>query len=438
MIEARALFDGPEHPVHVRVAGDDQRIYFDLADNDWGVVEITAHGWRIVTDTTVRFRRPKGMMALSMPERGGSIDELNEFLNIDPGSDGFVLLCMWMVAALRPIGPFPVLCLGGSHGAGKSYACRIIRSLIDPNESSLRAPPRGPHDLAISANNSLVYGLDNISEIRPWLSDCLSRLATGSGFSTRELYSDNEETLFSASRPVLLNGIGEVIVAPDLLDRTLRIDLDEIPKARRRTEKELMAAFQVAVPRIVGALLDGVVMGMRNIASTTLLELPRMADFACWSCACEPAMPWEPGTFIKAHGGSQRDADLVAIEANPVGTAIADLMSEQPGWAGTASELLDDLRRRDNQDLERPPRKPWPLDATRPREPRDPPPARDPDQRRSLERESLSGWPARHGPGALEQRIGVCDEHRRRHRGVHVQRQGVLRRYLRAIARPLE
>ena len=48
VLEARAYFGGPERTVHVRVAGQDGRIYLDLCDRDWRAVEIAADGWRII------------------------------------------------------------------------------------------------------------------------------------------------------------------------------------------------------------------------------------------------------------------------------------------------------------------------------------------------------------------------------------------------------
>src|SRR5262245_852845 len=40
LLEARAQFDAPERSVHTRIAEHDGRIYLDLADEHWRVVEI--------------------------------------------------------------------------------------------------------------------------------------------------------------------------------------------------------------------------------------------------------------------------------------------------------------------------------------------------------------------------------------------------------------
>jgi hypothetical protein len=59
----------------------------------------------------------------------------------------------------------------------------------------------------IAATNSWCMALDNISHLPAWLSDAVCRLSTGGGFATRTLYENDEETIFDAQRPIILNGI---------------------------------------------------------------------------------------------------------------------------------------------------------------------------------------------------------------------------------------
>jgi hypothetical protein len=72
LLEARAQFDGPERTVHVRLAAHDGHIYLDLADRDWRAVEIGSHGWKVIAEAPLRFRRPAGLLPLPMPQPGGS------------------------------------------------------------------------------------------------------------------------------------------------------------------------------------------------------------------------------------------------------------------------------------------------------------------------------------------------------------------------------
>jgi hypothetical protein len=44
LLEARAQFDGPERPVHVRIAEHAGHIYLDLADEHWRAVDIGPDG----------------------------------------------------------------------------------------------------------------------------------------------------------------------------------------------------------------------------------------------------------------------------------------------------------------------------------------------------------------------------------------------------------
>ena len=74
LLEARAQFDAPERPVNIRVAEHASRLYLDLADEHWRVVAIGPDGWQVIGCPPVRFRRSPGMLALPVPERGGSIE----------------------------------------------------------------------------------------------------------------------------------------------------------------------------------------------------------------------------------------------------------------------------------------------------------------------------------------------------------------------------
>ena len=341
VIEAQAHFDGAEADVHIRVAGHEGMLYLDLGDPEWRAVEIDAGGWRLIDCPPVRFRRAAGMQALPRPLPAGSVSELRDFLNVASDRD-FVLVAAWALAVLRDKGPYPVIVLSGEQGSAKSTFSAILRSLLDPNSAPLRALPREDRDLFIAANNGHVLAFDNVSGLRPWISDTLCRLATGGGFAVRQLYTDQDEVLFDATRPVVLNGIEDIVTRPDLADRALFLTLEPIPEDKRKPEKALWAAFEEARPRILGALLDAVVHGLRKLPDTRLDKLPRMADFALWATACESAI-WPAGTFQAAYDGNRDDAVDSVIEADPVAAAIRSLMEKRTVWTGTSTNLVDVL-----------------------------------------------------------------------------------------------
>jgi hypothetical protein len=277
VIEAKAHFDGPERIVHVRVGGLDGKLYLDLGEESWRAIEINAAGWRVIDAPPVRFRRAAGMQALPVPMSGGSIEGLRRFLNVRSDAD-FVLVVACMLAYLRDRGPYPMIALSGEQGSAKSTFCAILRALLDPNTSSLRALPREDRDLFIAAKNGHILAFDNVSNLPAWISDTLCRLATGGGFAVRQLYTDQDEVLFDAARPVILNGIENIVIRPDLADRAVLLTLEPIPEERRLPEAEIWAAFEAARPSILGALLDAAAKGLAMLPQTRLERLPRMAE----------------------------------------------------------------------------------------------------------------------------------------------------------------
>jgi hypothetical protein len=344
--EAVAFFEGAalcgkELAVHTRLATYGGVIYLDLCNERWDAVEITADGWRVVADPPVKFRRTRGMLPLPTPTGGGRVSDLRPFVNV-ANDDDFALSVAFMLAALRPGLPCPIEVLHGEQGSAKSTTAKVQKKLLDPAEPLLRSLPRDGRDLFIAASNSSIVALDNVSGLPVWLSDDLCRLATGGGFATRELYSDDEEKIFSALRPVILNGIEEIATRSDLLDRSILLELPMIPKEKRRVEADFWREFEQVRPGILGALLDAVVCGLKNLPTTRLESCPRMADFATWIVACEPTLDWPRGTFLEAYERNRDEANSLSVEASVIGTLIQEIAA-QGEWIGTATELLKEL-----------------------------------------------------------------------------------------------
>ena len=195
----------------------------------------------------------------------------------------------------------------------------------------------------IAASNSLIVGFDNLSGLPNWLSDAICCLATGGGFSTRSLYTDDEEKIFDAMRPVLLNGIDNVAGRSDLLDRAVPLHLRTISEKERKSEADLWTAFEAIRPRVLGALLDGVVDALEKKDSVRLESYPRMADFAIWATAAEDGLGWAPGTFMAAYTTNRQEAHELAVETSPIGAAVLGFMSERAEWHGSAKELRANL-----------------------------------------------------------------------------------------------
>jgi DNA polymerase-1 len=348
-------FDEAEHHVHVRTAGHEGRIYIDLGDPQWRAVEVDTAGWRVVPQAPVFFRRGKGTLPLPEPAPGGSVNDLWKFANV-PSEQDRLLLLGCLVASLRPRGPYPILTLTGQHGSAKSTLGRLLQLLVDPNAAELRAEPLSVRDLAIAAATCRLLAFDNLSYVPSWLSNALCRLSTGGSVATRELYSDAEETIFYAQRPTLVTSIGDVVTAPDLLDRAVFVQLEPIDDDKRLAEEELMESFLAARPRILGGLLDALSAGLRTLPDVKLTRLPRMADFARFAEACLRGIGVRPGAFLEAYEANRADVNVLALES----CLFAPFLL-RPGFKfeGTAATLLARLNELADEQTRK--TKGWPL-----------------------------------------------------------------------------
>jgi hypothetical protein len=342
VIEGRAQFDAPEERLHTRIARLNETIYIDLANERWGVVEVTRGGWRAIDDSPVFFRRSVGMLPLPSPIPRESINSLRSFVNVGSDED-WVLLNAWLIGAFSPEGPYPVLVLHGDQGSAKSTTARVLRSLVDPNTAALRSEPRDCLDLMIAARNGWVISLDNLSRLPVWLSDALCRLSTGGGFGTREFYTNADEVLFEAQRPIIVNGIEELATRGDLLDRAIMIDLPSIPELSRRSESEFWNSFHQQRPLLFGALLTAVAEALRNLTNVKLPRQPRLLDFATWAAAAGPALGFRNDQFIYAYVDNRTAANSLALEASSVAGPLITMVERVGRWSGTATELLSQL-----------------------------------------------------------------------------------------------
>ncbi len=367
-LEHKAL-GGQQRTVGVRRIHDGGKIYLDLADAAWNVIEIDASGWRCCRVPPVNFLRKNAMLPLPMPERSGNIDDLRCLVNV-PDDDQWILIKGWLLSAFNGEMPLPMLAVNGEQGSAKSTLCKVLRMLIDPNLAPLRSFPKDERDLMVNANNNLILAFDNLSGLPPAMADALCRLSTGAGFSTRALYSDGDESIFSGKRSIIINGIEDLAGRADLLDRSITIQLPAIPDERRKNEKDIQAEFQRLQPKLLGALLTAVSSGLANEPGVKLQNPPRMADFARWAVAGESAMGIPPGKFIKAYRENIRGGNEAVLESSPIFEPLVKLLetAEDGRWQGTAGELLKQLAVKaaitgdDGSDLRKPPTG-WPANA---------------------------------------------------------------------------
>lgn len=354
MLVAEALARGRRVPVHTRVGGEvgEGEVYLDLADQKGHAVRITPDGWEVIRNPRIAWTRPPFIRPL--PEPQPPRQPLAELLRplLPPAEDpdeALVLLAGWMLSALHPTGPYPVLVLDGPEGSGKSSLGYLLRSCLDPRSVTDTGAPREERDLDAIADALWLVALDNLSELPQWLSDATCRLATGGGRISRQLYTQSSAHVAHSRRPVVLTGIGlEAQLPPDLRSRAYVVRLAGFAQGgdgRRRSERAVEQAIREAVPEVLGALCDAVSAALRHYdAAAAVLtgNLPRLGEPAIWVHAAEMggALGWEPGTFIETVHRHQREAARRAVDSHDVASAVVELLERSGGtWTGSASDL---------------------------------------------------------------------------------------------------
>ena len=342
--------------VFVRFGWKDDKVYLDLCDRAWRVVEIDDQGYRVLDKSPVPFRRDNLMQPLPEPKPGGSIAELFECVNAQSAGDriGYV---SWLLSPFHQHGDLPILSVVGVHGSGKSQTVETLKRLTDDSGVVLSAKPKNEDDLAIAMKNSAVAAFDNLSGLPEWLSDALCRVSSGAGFRKRELYENDQEVAFCERRSIIVNGIDDIATRADLADRAIHVQLEALKK--RELERDLESRFQERWASILGALLDVVSHGLKCLGETKADPNIRMADFARWVMACEGALvglalhvgehgetySWRIGSFREFYVQNRQEAVEQNLDDDPFATALIALVDSdhRPLLDFSAQGLLDTL-----------------------------------------------------------------------------------------------
>lgn len=352
VVEGLAVRTTPAVPLHLRCAEhDDGAVWLDLGRADGAAARITPAGWTIAGALPLHppngtdgpgpvWRRTALTGELPMPVRDGRLDDLWALLNV--GEAHRPLVTAWLVAALIPSVPVPILGVTGEQGTGKSSATRALVQLVDLSPAPLRTGPKDISDWIVAAAGSRVVGLDNLSGMPGWLSDALCRAVTGEGLVRRALFTDDDLSVLFFRRVIVLNGLDLGIGRGDLADRMIVAELDRIDETDRRLDADVAAAWGRAHPGVLGALLDLTAAVLAALPEVRLDTYPRMADYARVLAAVDTI----DGTDGLATYLGQRDdlaGDLIA--GDPLAAAVAAHVRALPfgAWTGTAGDLLDAL-----------------------------------------------------------------------------------------------
>jgi hypothetical protein len=297
----------------------------------------------------VLFTRNDMMRPLPLPEDGGELDLLWKYVNVV--AEQRPLVVAFLLDAMRPDTPYPVLEIVGEQGSAKSTTQRHLRDLIDPNKVPLRGSPDGTEDIYVGAANNAVVSYENLSFLSNESQDALCTLSTGGGYATRKFYTNGEEHVLETKRPVMLNSISGVCSRPDLIERSVRIDSPSIAANARVEDAELENGWREDRARILGALLRHFSRALKLLPNVQLSSRERMADFQRLGEAVMQANNEQPGSFSTLYGKAMKEGTERALENYGIVGALVAFMDDEARsgvWTGTVgilNQMLYDVAR---------------------------------------------------------------------------------------------
>lgn len=341
--KAKAKFEGVERHKHLRVAHVNKALYYNLANEKGEVVKLTRDNVSVEPTDEVFFRTTANEAKQVKPDlQNGDIQKL--FDHVRMNEENKLLYVVNVCTAFIPTIAHAILVLQGEKGAAKSTTMAMTRQLIDPAKQPKLQLTKPDADFRTTLYANYVVSYDNVRGFSKDKSDTFCMTSTGGAIPLRKLYTTNDEVLLDIRRVVMLNGINFSVTEPDLVDRSIIIQLERIPEEERRTEEEVTRLFEQDKPVILGGILKVLQKAMHIYPTVKLDKLPRLADFAKWGYAIAEAIEEGNGKkFLQAYERNRLVFNDEVIQTHPVSAVITTLMQSQKEWHGSMAMLLSEL-----------------------------------------------------------------------------------------------
>ena len=312
-----------------RIAFKYNNIYYNLNNSNNEVVRIDDSEIIVLTQSELSLDDPvfassanMGVQVKPQDSDAAALPEIfNKYFNLASDADLVLLICT-IVAWFWPNQPRPILILSGPAGSGKSLASEFIQRIVDPSKNRCNSLPNNTRDLASVLANNYLCVFDNISNIKPEVSDVLCQSIDLGAFSARKLYTDGEVHTNAFRNCLILNGIGNFANRGDLVDRCVKISLQRISTQQREQLSDLRQKFQKDLPIILGAVFDLVKRTLPLVGTIKVGAAPRLADFYCLGGAISKALWGSEQVFFEAFAQNEESKFADMVNDDPFSAAV--------------------------------------------------------------------------------------------------------------------
>jgi hypothetical protein len=364
-LQAKAEFGDIQYPLSLRVAEYQGNFYYDLTDEKHrciGILKNDGGTWHILNETPVPLFRRYNQIQQELPcssfvemdkdIKNKQLDDpleifLSKLTNIkDPGTK--LLVKVALISYFIPNIPHIVLIIHGGKGSAKSTFQTLLKNVVDPAKPTLLTLHDSFSEFIQQLSHNYLATYDNMKYVPKWLSDEVCKAVTGIGQTKRILYTNDEDKIFEYKHCLNFNGINIVFSEPDVIDRSIIIELDEIDDEDRKTEEEILKEFNALRPKLLAFIFDILAKAITIKPSLNIKKLPRMADFSIWGVAISIALGYKEFEFLNAYYNNIGFQNNEVIESLPLAFVIKKLVERQSSetiiiFEGIPSELLEKL-----------------------------------------------------------------------------------------------
>lgn len=373
LVGAANQLERPKIKTHLRVAWKEKNkiLRYDLTNQFWQQIEISATGVRVIDSRTVLdeikeyqdsgfskhkvpifFQRYSNTQEQVLPTanfRSHILDYYFEDLtnvtdkrattfakrytdhwqtegSLDNRSKILVAKVLLISKFIADIPHFLVNVIG-SPGAMKTHYLKFDKRLIDPGSTEVHSPPITTKDIHQKFAHNYYIILDNIGFIEKWLSDLICSVITGSGFECRALWTNQGIVNMILKSCVAVGSVNRVFTSSDALTRLVvqeflevdsKID-DETNKSNYLPEEVIGGKFEEIRAELLScifSILSKAIEVKQQI--TGKYALGRMADVLEWGEAISQAMGYEEREFHRAYEGLTLIQQKHAAKSDPL------------------------------------------------------------------------------------------------------------------------
>jgi hypothetical protein len=237
-------------------------------------------------------------------------------------ADSKLLAKIALLSYFIPGIPHIILLIHGGKGSAKSTFQLLLKSIIDPAKPSLLTLHENPSEFTQQLSQNYLATFDNIKFVPKWLPDEACRAATGIGQTKRALYTDDDVKVFEYKHCLMFNGINIAFSEPDVIDRSIVIELAEIDDENRKTEEDILNEFKPLKPHLLAFIFDTMAKATSIKKDIEIKRLPRMADCAIWGEAIARSLGYKENEFIHAYYNNIGFQNSEVVDSSPLGFAM--------------------------------------------------------------------------------------------------------------------